>query len=423
MKKILSLILSFTMAMLCFIVNIPHSYADTQAMLSIADVTGEAGETVDVEIEISNNPGIIAISFDVEYDSSKLKLVKAEDEKLLGTSTSVFGKDLSANPYRLCWDDLSDSNNEQNGVLATLTFEILEDAAGEAEISLIFNQGSTFNIDFEDVEFAVSRGKVNIGTQSETPATDAMLSIADVSGEAGDTVDVEVEVSNNPGIIAISFDVEYDSSKLKLVKAEDEKLLGTSTSVFGNDLSANPYRLCWDDLSDKNNEQNGVLATLTFEILEDATGAADINLILNQGSTFNIDFEDVEFAVSGGKVNIGTVTTTTTTTKTTTTTTTTTTTITTTAPTTTVTTTTTPPTTELTYLLGDVNADGSVDSSDASRVLAEYAKIQTGGAGEFTDIQYKAADVNKDGVVDSSDASKILAYYAMVSTGKNPTWD
>ena len=88
-----------------------------------------------------------------------------------------------------------------------------------------------------------------------------------------------------------------------------------------------------------------------------------------------------------------------------------------------VTTTTTPPTTELTYLLGDVNADGSVDSSDASRVLAEYAKIQTGGAGEFTDIQYKAADVNKDDVVDSSDASKILAYYAMISTGKEPTWD
>ena len=83
----------------------------------------------------------------------------------------------------------------------------------------------------------------------------------------------------------------------------------------------------------------------------------------------------------------------------------------------------TPPTTELTYMLGDVNDDGMVDSSDSSLVLAEYAKIQTGGAGEFTDIQHKAADVNNDGVVDSSDASKILAYYAMVSTGKKPTWD
>ena len=79
--------------------------------------------------------------------------------------------------------------------------------------------------------------------------------------------------------------------------------------------------------------------------------------------------------------------------------------------------------TEPAYLLGDVNEDGSVDSSDASLVLAEYAKIQTGGAGEFTDVQYKAADVNKDDTVDSSDASRILAYYAAISTGQKPTWD
>lgn len=73
--------------------------------------------------------------------------------------------------------------------------------------------------------------------------------------------------------------------------------------------------------------------------------------------------------------------------------------------------------------LGDVNGNGSVDSSDASLVLAEYSKIQTGGAGEFTESQLKSADVNKDGVVDSADASKILAFYAMISTGKEPSWD
>ena len=60
---------------------------------------------------------------------------------------------------------------------------------------------------------------------------------------------------------------------------------------------------------------------------------------------------------------------------------------------------------------------------NASLVLAEYAKIQTGGAGRFTESQLKSADVNNDDVVDTSDASKILAYYAIVSTGKEPTWD
>ena len=75
------------------------------------------------------------------------------------------------------------------------------------------------------------------------------------------------------------------------------------------------------------------------------------------------------------------------------------------------------------YQLGDANADGKIDSSDASLILAEYAIIQTGANTTFTDAQKLAADVNKDGSVASTDASKILAYYADSATGKEPSWD
>ena len=86
------------------------------------------------------------------------------------------------------------------------------------------------------------------------------------------------------------------------------------------------------------------------------------------------------------------------------------------------TTSTTPPAIEHPVIRGDVNEDGIVDASDASCVLAAYAKIQTGGESTLTDTQTKAADVNNDRVVDASDASKILAYYAAISTGQKPTW-
>ena len=72
---------------------------------------------------------------------------------------------------------------------------------------------------------------------------------------------------------------------------------------------------------------------------------------------------------------------------------------------------------------GDVDDNGTVDSADASLVLAEYALYMTGKNTTFTSRQRDAADVNKDGAVDSSDASKILAYYADLSTGKTPSWD
>ena len=68
-------------------------------------------------------------------------------------------------------------------------------------------------------------------------------------------------------------------------------------------------------------------------------------------------------------------------------------------------------------ILGDVNGDGMVDSSDASLVLTEYALISTGGNGNFSESVKKLADFDKDGTIDSSDASLILAYYAHVSTG------
>ncbi len=69
------------------------------------------------------------------------------------------------------------------------------------------------------------------------------------------------------------------------------------------------------------------------------------------------------------------------------------------------------------FILGDVDDDKSVNSSDASYVLAEYALLSTGGEPVFTEKQNIAADVNKDKAVDASDASAILSYYASVATG------
>ncbi|MDO4862674.1 MAG: dockerin type I domain-containing protein [Ruminococcus sp.] len=79
--------------------------------------------------------------------------------------------------------------------------------------------------------------------------------------------------------------------------------------------------------------------------------------------------------------------------------------------------------TDTDYDLGDVNADGKVDAKDASMVLVEYAKMSTGGEGDFTEKQKLAANVNFDSKIDAKDASFILAYYAMASTasGDVPT--
>ncbi len=73
--------------------------------------------------------------------------------------------------------------------------------------------------------------------------------------------------------------------------------------------------------------------------------------------------------------------------------------------------------------LGDVDRSGSIDSSDASIVLQEYALLATGQSGKLTAEQTRSADVNSDGSVDSSDASTILSYYAYTATGGRDPFD
>ncbi len=67
---------------------------------------------------------------------------------------------------------------------------------------------------------------------------------------------------------------------------------------------------------------------------------------------------------------------------------------------------------------GDINGDGKIDSSDASDILADYAKLSAGGVSE---IDSSIGDVNGDGKIDSSDASDVLSYYAYTSSGGTDT--
>ncbi|MDE5569359.1 MAG: hypothetical protein K2I82_01725, partial [Ruminococcus sp.] len=52
----------------------------------------------------------------------------------------------------------------------------------------------------------------------------------------------------------------------------------------------------------------------------------------------------------------------------------------------------------------------------AACVLAEYSCLSTTKISSLNDEQKKAADINSDGFIDSSDASKILGFYSYLST-------
>lgn len=72
---------------------------------------------------------------------------------------------------------------------------------------------------------------------------------------------------------------------------------------------------------------------------------------------------------------------------------------------------------------GDINIDNSIDSVDASIVLAEYASVSTGKSSSFDSVESFCADTDSDGSINSSDASMILSYYAYSATGGTDSFD
>lgn len=66
--------------------------------------------------------------------------------------------------------------------------------------------------------------------------------------------------------------------------------------------------------------------------------------------------------------------------------------------------------------IGDVNADGLVDASDASDVLTHYSMLSTGSFGTLGKAYLEYADMTNDGLVDANDASLILTTYSILST-------
>ena len=73
-------------------------------------------------------------------------------------------------------------------------------------------------------------------------------------------------------------------------------------------------------------------------------------------------------------------------------------------------------------LLGDVDENGTLDSTDIFYAMYYVASIAVGNAGELTPQQITAADIDCDGAVDASDIFYLMYYVALHGAGIRQTW-
>lgn len=130
------------------------------AKISLDNVTALPGQQVDINVTLTENPGITGLRFFVAYDKEALKLERAVYTKIGGGGLAAVKLDI--NPFVLLWN-VSMYEFTETGVMATLTFSINEGASvGDYPLRLTWGKGDCIDFDLNNLDVKISGGNVHV---------------------------------------------------------------------------------------------------------------------------------------------------------------------------------------------------------------------------------------------------------------------
>ena len=263
--------------------------------ITVGSVEADAGDTVQVDVSIKNNPGILGAMLSVDYDEG-LTLIDAQSGEAFSALTMT--KPGRYEPHcNFTWDGIDISSSDiKDGKILTLVFSV--DSAASAghiyNISVSGEDGDIVDTDLNEVSPTFEAGKITIKSQEEPvePPTDGTtFTVGSVHGAAGETVDVNVSISGNPGILGAILSVTYDE-RLTLVNSAAGPAF-SALSMTKPGAYTSPCNFTWDgvDLED-GDIKDGVVLTLSFRV-PDSAGAGDVYNIAVSSEEGNIVDSDI----------------------------------------------------------------------------------------------------------------------------------
>ena len=220
-KRIGALLLAVCMSvsMLC----IP-TLAAGNPTIKVSNATAQAGGTAELTISLENNPGIIGMTLNVEYNSSALTLVEVTDAKVFGGT--VHNPDKTRCPYILCWvNDTATTDYTINGTIVTLTFQIKEGtAAGTYPVMVSYDNDEIINFDLQTVDFQVVGGGVTVtaGAAENKDSGTMGSNVAWSYNRTAETLDITGDIPEGQAVFVASYD--ENGKMLKLAILVHEKL-------------------------------------------------------------------------------------------------------------------------------------------------------------------------------------------------------
>ncbi len=180
--------------------------ADDTPTISASSGEVTPGETVEVKISLSNNPGIACLKLVCDYDSRFFKLIEVEDAGVLGsTSHKPVSEVANGGPYTLLWFNPTSPDYTVDDVIVTLTFEVASDTpSGDFDISCKCNKKDAINAEGNPVNFEVEN---------------SVIAVEDIG--QGSIDDYEDEKDNND---------DYENNEDPDENEEDEDTIGEDLS-------------------------------------------------------------------------------------------------------------------------------------------------------------------------------------------------
>ena len=160
MKKILPVLLAFLI-----VLSVPVHAADGKLTASAVS----SGDSVTVTVHLQN-PGIVGTRIFIHYNAAVLQLTDAQNGEVFPSGT--FGKDLSADPYTMLWDEsLRHDNNTTSGTLCTLTFAVKSGtSSGKTSVRVEVDASSTFDVNLHGVTVAGGSCSVSVPVDETVPS-------------------------------------------------------------------------------------------------------------------------------------------------------------------------------------------------------------------------------------------------------------
>ncbi len=160
---------------------------DSEPSLVIGTVSADAGDRVSVDVNISGNPGISAMILGIEYDASRLSLESVEKNSELSGMFEYTKK--------VVW--VNSGNTTYDGTIFTMNFRILDSAkSGDAEITLLYEEGDICNYDEQLVDFDIISGGVTVVNGGTGTVGNVITESDSNKSNSGTTVETKENTEN-----------------------------------------------------------------------------------------------------------------------------------------------------------------------------------------------------------------------------------